>query len=276
VNNISVLAIVYNEEDRIVDFLRSFIWSNDIILIDKSSSDKTVELARNYSAKIIRVPYTEEVAKLAEMGLSIACNEWVLMATASDIMHPNLAKKILGLINKADFDYDVIEMPYSIYVFGIRDKRSPWYTEWENKLAKKKVIKYSNRVHEERGVLSAKKYRMEYSETDILYHLTHRNIDTFFEHHLRYCKLEADKITDETGVRTAFKQILRACKLVFIERKTYKIKKDGMALGLAYISYFIMSYLFIWQKFYAKGEKTYENIKKDILDSSMKCGHKEV
>ncbi len=44
-SNISVIALVYNEEKRIRNLLDTLAWSDDVILIDKSSTDRTVEIA---------------------------------------------------------------------------------------------------------------------------------------------------------------------------------------------------------------------------------------
>jgi (heptosyl)LPS beta-1,4-glucosyltransferase len=195
------------------------------------------------------------------LGLAAAKNEWILMATASDLIHPRLARKLLDAINSEEFDYDVISMPYSIYVFGIKDRRSPWFKTHEDKLARKSVVSVSDRVHYERGSNSSRVYRMPDSDDEILYHLTHRNIDVFLEHHNRYCKLETDQYSDPSSIKEAFRDILRACKLVFLEKRSYKLGTDGLALGVAYISYFMIKYLFIWQKFRGRGEKTYSEIR---------------
>lgn len=264
--NISVFAIIYNEEDRIEDFLRSFSWSDDIVLVDKSSTDRTLKRAEPFKPTIISVPYTDKVARLADLGLAAAKNDWVMMATASDIIHPGLAKKLLEAVNTEGFDYDVITMPYSIYVFGIKDARSPWYSTRENKLARKSAIRFSDRVHEERGTDSPKVYDLPDNEDEALLHLTHRNLDTFFEHHIRYCRLETDKYSDPSAIKETFKEVINACKLVFFKKKSYKLGVDGLALGMAYISYYIMKYLFVWQKFRGKGEETYAKIKSEMLE----------
>ena len=157
--NISIFAIMYNEEERIEDFLQSFSWSDDIVLVDKSSTDNTVQLAKKYNATIVSVPYTDKVEEIANAGIEKTKHEWVMLVTLSDIIHPKLAQKLLDTVNLPNFDYDVISMPYAIYVFGIKNSRSPWYNTRESKLAKKSVIKISDRVHEERGTTSKKIYK---------------------------------------------------------------------------------------------------------------------
>ena len=49
---ISVCISAYNEEQKIKDCLESVKWADEIIFVDNSSNDKTVEIAKKYKAKI--------------------------------------------------------------------------------------------------------------------------------------------------------------------------------------------------------------------------------
>ena len=50
--NISVIIITHNEERNIAECLQSVAWSNDIVVVDAQSSDRTVEIAKKVTAKI--------------------------------------------------------------------------------------------------------------------------------------------------------------------------------------------------------------------------------
>jgi glycosyltransferase involved in cell wall biosynthesis len=45
-NKISAIIIAKDEEDKIVDCLKSISWCDEIILVDTGSTDKTVVLAK--------------------------------------------------------------------------------------------------------------------------------------------------------------------------------------------------------------------------------------
>ena len=50
-DNISAVIITKNEEANISECLKSIGWVNEIILVDAESTDKTVELAKNFTIK---------------------------------------------------------------------------------------------------------------------------------------------------------------------------------------------------------------------------------
>jgi glycosyltransferase involved in cell wall biosynthesis len=265
--NISVIAVVYNEAHRIESFLKSFLWCDDLIIVDKSSTDNTRDIVLEYTHNLIIVPYSDTGDEL-QYGVDQAKNEWIMTLTASDTIHPALVDKMLKLINTENFEYDVIAIPYALYVFGIRDsKRSPWHSTAKRLLLKKTALKLSKIVHKEYSTVSKNIYKMEFSADENLYHLTHENMSSFFERHNRYTRLEAEQFDDEkTALKECFKEVIHSLKFVVLKKKSYLLGWDGVALGLAYISYFIMKYLYVWEKFRCKGPSVYADIRKKMTD----------
>jgi glycosyltransferase involved in cell wall biosynthesis len=234
--------------------------------VDKSSTDGTRELLHRYTDKVIDVPYSD-TGDEAKFGVEIAKNEWVMVLTASDIIHPGLVGKLLDLINGADFHYDVISVPFALYVFGIRsENRSPWHSTRKHLLMKKSALKMTNVVHHERSLASNNIYRMEFSEKENLYHLTYENMETLFERHHRYTRLEAGMLSDEkSALKGSLKEVYKALKVVLFRKKCYLLGFDGVALGFAYISYYIIKYLYVWEKFRGKGSTVYSDIRAEML-----------
>jgi len=277
--NISVIAVVYNEEERIENFIKCFLWSDDLTIIDKSSTDKTEEIVKKYispNVHYIKVPYFDHLPpddiKDSIDLLKLAKNEWFMPITASDLIDHKLVDIINKVINTDNFNYGVIGLPYKMYTFGICDKHSPWsYKEqYINTVYKKDQFVSSNQVHKERDS-SGKVFRINDLNNGYFYHLTHRNLDIFYERHLRYSVLETNKHDDPKIARKeTMRGVLRAIKRTFFTKKTYKLGWDGMALTLAYISYYIMTYLAVWQKFNKKGESVYQEITNDVLEKYNK------
>ena len=51
-DKISVIIITENEEENIKDCLESINWADEIIIVDSKSTDKTVEITKEYTEKI--------------------------------------------------------------------------------------------------------------------------------------------------------------------------------------------------------------------------------
>lgn len=258
--NISVITVVYNEERRIESFCKSFSWSDDLIIVDKSSTDRTKEIALKYTDKVIEAPYSDTGDEL-KLALEASKNDWILMVTASNIIHPELVKNILELINLEKFDYEVIMLPFSVYMFGINEEKSPWNVKFTNRLAKKSNIVLGDKVHKEYSVDSQKIYYMTSDDEKVLYHLTHETLDWFLERHIRYARAEKEKYDKkDKALRLCFKELIFSI-LKVIKKRTFFKGWDGIAISLAYISYFIMKYLFVWEKFNGVGSKKYKEIR---------------
>jgi len=92
--NITVTAVIYNEEKRIENFIRSFQWSDDIIIVDKSSTDRSREIVEKFNVRIIDAPYSD-TGDENYLAVKAAKNEWLMTLTASDMIHPALVDELL-------------------------------------------------------------------------------------------------------------------------------------------------------------------------------------
>ncbi len=268
--NVSVICVVYNEEKRIQAFIRSFRWSNDVIIIDKSSTDGTAAVAKAMGescVRIISVPYTD-AGTVAEVGIRAAANDWVLTVTASDLIHPKLAVRILELINEASFAFKAVSIPFAIYAFGLKSRRSPWYSEEKILLFHKEELRLSDRVHYEYTPSSTDCFHLRAGPGEVLYHLTHPSVELMMERHIRYTRIEAEAYADpRTAVRRSARKMLSALKTVLIGKRTILLGWDGAALALAYLSYAVLEFLFVWQKHRCKAGQVYQRIADELLEA---------
>jgi len=264
--NITVAAVVYNEEKRIENLLRSCQWSDDIIIVDKSSTDGTVEIAENFNATVIKVPYSDAGDEV-KLAVEAAKNEWLMTLTASDMIHPVLVDELLNLINRDDFDYDTISMPFAAYTLGICDKHSPWFIARKKWLFKKDIFSPCDQVHSETKNLASKKiYKMKTDKVNALYHFTHQDLDSFFERHIRYTKAEVEKYKNmRHALWRVMGEIFAAIAWMLFYKRIWMIGKNGIAIFLAFLSYFMMKYLYIWEHFHGKGSEKYKKIQADLL-----------
>ena len=74
-----------------------------------------------------------------------------------------------------------------------------------------------------------------------------------------------DFLVNRSARQKEAKELIKSVKYVTLKKKTFLLGWDGIALSLAYISYYIFKFLFVWEKFKGKGRSEYSAIRLDIL-----------
>jgi len=53
---ISAIVLVKNGEELIGDSLKSLAWTDEVVVVDNGSADKSIEIAQKTGAKIVKSP----------------------------------------------------------------------------------------------------------------------------------------------------------------------------------------------------------------------------
>jgi len=104
---LSVVLLVRNEEENIGKCLTGVKdIADEIIVADDESTDKTVEIAESFGAKIIRVKHEPLFHINKEKVLEAAQNEWILQLDADEIVTVSLREEIKKIINMNDHEIE--------------------------------------------------------------------------------------------------------------------------------------------------------------------------
>ncbi|MGZ4970755.1 MAG: glycosyltransferase [Methylobacter sp.] len=269
-SNVTVFLEVFNEEARIESCLKNFSWAQELIVFDKHSTDRTRAIAEKYTTQVVSVPFTQASENIVNNYSNHGSCEWVMFPTASTLIHPRLAEEIVKLTSDSDFQYDVIGMPYGIYSLGILSRKSPWTAVRKYTLIRKSVLKLSNKLHNEIGYSSDKIYDMPFlGDDELLYHCTNRDADDFVNRTIRYTRYEAehDESPDRNRALTrSFIDVLKSVFTVVFRRRTFLLGWDGVALSLAYMSYFMLKFIYVWDRHRVNGNTIYPELRKKLDD----------
>jgi len=266
--SISAVMLVYNEEARIEATLRCATWCDEIVVLDKHSTDRTREIALRYTPKVIEIPYSDYDPHDVRLGFDLVSSEWILLLTASDVLHPLLAGQIRSLVDRADFPYDVIHVPFRRYVLGMSPKRSPWYGDNAAAVFRKAVVSVVDEsVHAPFKWDTKRVYRLSGAEPYCLYHLTHETVDSMMNRNQLYWRSQARLLPQTTSMCRVALDILRAVVGTIFKRKVFLLGWSGLALGAAYISYFLMQFAYVWECRFSKAGETYDAIRSLIAQA---------
>lgn len=97
---ISTVILTKNEEEGIRKCLDSVSFSDEIIIIDDNSIDKTRDIAKGLGAKVYKRKLDDDYSAQRNFGLSKAKNEWVLFIDADELVSQDLRNELLTINNK--------------------------------------------------------------------------------------------------------------------------------------------------------------------------------
>ncbi|MGB6838874.1 MAG: glycosyltransferase family 2 protein [Microgenomates group bacterium] len=100
---LSVVLATKNEGKNIGPCLESIkTISDEIIIFDEESSDRTCEIALKYGAKVFSVKHEAIFHKTKQKALEAATYNWILQLDADEIVSKDLAREIKKVIKMSD------------------------------------------------------------------------------------------------------------------------------------------------------------------------------
>jgi len=147
VPSLSVTIIAMNQEANIGDCLQSVSFADEIVVVDSGSADRTVELAREYTDRVITAPW-QGFAGTKNFALDQARMDWVFSLDTDERVPPALRQEILAVV-MADGPRDGYRVPRKNYLGGRWIKRLGWYPDYTLRLFRRGRGRFRERqVHE--------------------------------------------------------------------------------------------------------------------------------
>jgi glycosyltransferase involved in cell wall biosynthesis len=94
---ISVIVPTFNEQENLEDCLRSVAWADEILVVDSFSTDRTLEIARRHTSRIIQREYVNSASQ-KNWAIPQARHRWVMVVDADERVTPELREEILALL----------------------------------------------------------------------------------------------------------------------------------------------------------------------------------
>jgi len=142
----SVVIITLNEEKNIARCIEAASKvSDDIVVVDAMSKDKTVQIAKSKGARVI-VKKWEGFSENKNIGAEFAKNDWIVSIDADEVISDELARNILSVEENANTIYQINVLSNFL---GKWVKHSGWYPSWKKRIYNKKMFSWNNAfVHE--------------------------------------------------------------------------------------------------------------------------------
>ncbi len=188
---LSILIPTYNEEELIENALKSVSWALEILVIDSGSTDKTIEICRKYTDRILSRKYNY-YADQVNWGIDKAKYNWILLLDADERVTVALQKEIQKLLNnsKEMNNYKGYLFARRHYFLGKWIRHGGRYPLYNIRLFNKSCRFEDRLVHP--YIILDKKYTKKL-KNDVI-HLSDRNLEQYFEKFNHYTTYEAQEM----------------------------------------------------------------------------------
>lgn len=148
---ISIYILTYNEEVEIAGCIESAMFSDDVIVVDSCSRDRTLEIARSYPVRVVEHPFESHGKQRTWMLENITPKyEWVYILEADERMTTELFAECVAAAQKAEHSaYYVAER---VMFLNQWIRRSTQYPRYQLRLFQHGQVWFEDYGHTEREV----------------------------------------------------------------------------------------------------------------------------
>ncbi|MDP3726849.1 MAG: glycosyltransferase family 2 protein [bacterium] len=245
---LTIVVSAFNEEEKIEECLKSASFADEIVFIDNSSADKTVEIAKKYTSKIFTRPNNLMLNVNKNFGFSKATGDWILSLDADERVTPELTKEIKEVIKNEKSKVAGYWIPRKNIIFGKWVQHTGWYPDHQMRLFRRGEGKFLQRhVHEMIQIKGKTGYLEEH-----MIHYNFESVQQFLHKHLNiYAPNEAEELLRKGYVfrwQDVITFPLKEFMNRFFAREGYKDGFHGLLLSIGMAFYHFIIFAYVWEK----------------------------
>lgn len=243
-SKLSAVILTKNAEDVLADCIDSLSFCDEIIVIDDSSTDRTVDLAKHLGAKVFEHS-SPSFSQQRNFGLTKAKNEWVLYVDADERVSPQLAESIKYKVSSIKDEFSAYKVLRKNFYFGSHEW--PQVEKLERLFKKDALEEWYGDLHE------TAKYKGAIGELGgFLLHYTHRDLTSMVEKTIKWSEMEANLRLKAHHPRMVwwrfFRVMLTAFYDSYIKQKGYKAGTAGLVESIYQAFSMFITYARLWEK----------------------------
>lgn len=212
---VSVVMITLNAAEVIRDCLQSVTFADEIIVVDSGSKDATLDICREYHAKIFDRPFSG-YGEQKNYAVEQATGEWVFVLDADERVPRELREEIAATV-VAPNAVDGYRVARKNYVGDKWIQFGGWFPDYSVRLFRRGKAQFNARaVHEAASVQG----RVGTLKHPMIHH-TCRDFAEFEQRQMRYAELAAKQMAQE-GKSAGARDVLLRPPMTFLNRFFFK------------------------------------------------------
>ena len=229
---LSVILITRNEEANLDDCLASLEGiAQQIVVVDTNSSDRTLEIAKNYGATISQPSDWPGFGPQKNRALDLATGEWVLSLDADERLTPALKSEILTALHHSAH-VDCFAIPRLSWYCGRFIRHSGWGPDYVDRLFKRGPARFSDDLVRERLIPNGQVAKLE----NPMLHYSFMNYSQVLQKLDRYSTASAEQAFAKGKTSSPLKAVLHGAWAFFrtyILRAGFLDGPQGFALAVS-------------------------------------------
>jgi hypothetical protein len=186
---ISCTINTYNEEKRIRRALTHALqWADEVVVVDKGSTDATAEIARSMGARLVVIPFSRQGHEKITELVKIPEHDWIFFFTPGEVPTADL---ITAMKSAATDQHDLITVPVLFFSFGINHPYSTWTNCFQPRAFHRGRVRVQDVVHSNFDCAPERIFRIPFAQHCFMIHQTHPTAEDFMRSHADYMAAEA-------------------------------------------------------------------------------------
>lgn len=247
----SVCIITFNEEANLGRTLESVSTvvkqsGGEIIVVDSGSTDRTVEIAERFGAKIFREPWKGYAAQ-KNSAIEKAAGDWVLLLDADEAVSEKLAAEIPGVLQRNESNVAGYWIPRRNLFLGRWIAHGGFYPDRKLRLFRRGAGRVEDRMVHETIKLDGAAGML----AGDLMHYAYPTLSGYIEHMNKYSSLGAQMAVAEGKRGFGFIDIVVRPWLTFLYNYFLRLGfldgKEGLLLHSYHAVYVSWKYAKVWE-----------------------------
>ena len=181
---LSACVISYNRAPILGTCLGALGFADEVLVIDKSSTDGSRSVAAGLADRVITVPWSPTVEETRGFALSQCRHEWVLLLDDDECLNAAAVRWIQHEL--ADPKADAYAFPLRHYILGVHDPRAYYWPEHHVRLFRHDVVRFGATVHAGMTLLTDRMTQLPAEGEACIHHLSHPDVAGWIERTNRY------------------------------------------------------------------------------------------
>jgi glycosyltransferase involved in cell wall biosynthesis len=185
---VSVLIPAKDEEDNIVDCIRSLDRFGEIVVLDSLSADRTVERARSAEAAVVERRFDDHATHKNWALDNVRFRyPWILIVDADERATPELTSEIESIV-LGDRSRDGYYIPRQNWFDGVWLRHAGRYPDYQLRLFRQGCGRYERRIVHEHLLLNG---TVGHLRNPLIHLNDNKGMRRYLERQIRYAQMEA-------------------------------------------------------------------------------------